>query len=65
MKKIFAVLSGLSLATAGLSLAAQTTPAPAGNHPATTVTTKKHVKKAKKSAKPAAGAATTPTPAGK
>jgi hypothetical protein len=54
MKKIFAVLFGLSLATAGLSFAAQA-PAPAAA-PATgntaTTTTRKHVKKNKKAARP-------------
>ena len=68
MKKISAVLLGLSLtlATAGVSLAAQAATAPTDNStPATT--TKKHVKKNKKAAaktdaaKPAASA--TPAPA--
>jgi hypothetical protein len=65
MKKISAVLLGLSLtlATAGLSLAAQTA-APADN--STPATTKKHVKKNKKAAKTAAATPATPaTPAAK
>jgi len=61
MTKITAVLLGLSLtlATAGLSLAGQTTPAPADS---SAPVAKKHVKKNKKAA--TKGAATTPaTPA--
>ena len=66
MRKIFAVIFGLSLATAGLSIAAQApAPAatPAGNNAAATTTTRKHVKKNKKAAKPAETAATPATPA--
>lgn len=53
MKKITSAVLGfsLALATAGLSLAAQTTNAPANSNSATT--TKKHVKKNKKANKPA------------
>jgi hypothetical protein len=65
MKKISAVLLGLSLtlATAGLSLAAQAAAAPTDN--STPATTKKHVKKNKKAAAKtdAAKPATSATPA--
>ena len=59
MKKITSVLLGLSLtlATAGLSLAAQTAAAPADN---STPVAKKHVKKNKKTTKSTAATPVTP-----
>ena len=64
MKKL--VLFGLSLATAGLSIAAQA-PAPAAtpatNNAAAPAVAKKHVKKVKKAAKPAETAEKPATPA--
>jgi hypothetical protein len=61
MKKITSVLLGLSLtlATAGLSLAAQTPAAPADNG---APVAKKHVKKNKKAAKSTATTPATPAP---
>ena len=62
MTKITAVLLGLSLtlATAGLSLAGQTTPAPADS---SAPAAKKHVKKNKKAAATKNTSATPATPA--
>jgi hypothetical protein len=63
MKKITSVVLGLSLAlaTAGLSLAKQTAPAPADS---SAPVAKKHVKKNKKAAKSStAGTHSTPAPA--
>jgi hypothetical protein len=63
MKKITSVLLGLSLtlATAGLSLAAQTAAPATGSTPAPVA--KKHVKKNKKANKTAASTSSTPAPA--
>jgi hypothetical protein len=63
MKKMTSVLLGLSLtlATAGLSLAAQTTAAPATG--STAPVAKKHVKKNKKANKSTAVTPSTPAPA--
>ena len=62
MKKITSVLLGLSLtlATAGLSLAAQTAAAPADN---SAPVAKKHVKKNKKTTKSTAATPATPATA--